>query len=370
MVERSCSLEDLVIDARLWRDCRVLLTGHTGFKGGWLAHWLHSLGARVHGVALDPASEPSMYSIASVAGALDSDRRADVTDVSALAAALHEVAPSVVFHLAAQPLVRESYADPLRTFATNIMGTANLLDAVRRTPSVHAVVVVTTDKVYANREWHYPYRETDPLGGHDPYSASKAAAEIVAESARLSFFTGTGGHPARIATARAGNVIGGGDWSRDRLLPDCLAAFAAGRSVTLRRPEAVRPWQHVLEPLAGYITLAERLMGADGDAFARAWNFAPSAEDNATVAEVARMAADVFGPEARVEAVPDRSGEHEAGLLRLDATLARTLLGWRPRWDLRTAIERTVAWDAAWRQGADMARVTREQILAFGAAAS
>ena len=359
-----------MIDSRLWRGCPVLVTGHTGFKGSWLVHWLHGLGARVHGVALDPVAGPSMYSITSVAKALDGDWRADVTDISALAPVLQRAAPRVVFHLAAQPLVRESYADPLRTFATNAMGTANLLEAVRSVPSVRAVVVVTTDKVYANREWHYPYRETDPLGGHDPYSASKAAAEIVAESFRLSFFTSPAGDLARIATARAGNVIGGGDWSRDRLLPDCLAAFAAGQPVTLRRPDSVRPWQHVLEPLAGYIALAEQLLGEDGAAFARAWNFAPGPEDNATVEEVARMAADVFDPEARVEAVPDHSGGHEAGLLRLDATLARTLLGWRPRWDLRTAIERTVAWDAAWRQGADMARVTREQILAFGASTS
>jgi CDP-glucose 4,6-dehydratase len=271
----------------------------------------------------------------------------------------------VVFHLAAQPLVRESYRDPLGTLATNVMGTAHVLEATRNIDSVRAVVLITTDKVYDNRETNEPYREVDSLGGHDPYSASKAAAEIVAASYRASFFSTENGHSARIATARAGNVIGGGDWALDRLVPDCLRAFAAGDAVRLRFPHSVRPWQHVLEPLAGYLRLADRLLTPDGETFAKAWNFGPDASGDATVGEVAQTTAQLWGDGARVELAPSTANPHEAGMLRLDSTRARTALGWTPRWPLRRALEQTVAWHQAWLRGTDMSAVCRDQIEAY-----
>lgn len=234
-----------------WRGRSVLVTGHTGFKGGWLTLWLHGLGARVHGYALDPPTEPSLFETAYIRKLLASDTRADLANLTTLKSTFDEAQPEAIFHLAAQSLVREGYRDPLATLASNVMGTAQVLEAARASDTVRAIVLITTDKVYENREWAYPYREIDPLGGHDPYSASKAAAEIIAASYRASFFNGEHGHPAHVATARAGNVIGGGDWARDRLVPDCLRAFGEGKPVRLRFPNAVRPWQHVLEPLAG-----------------------------------------------------------------------------------------------------------------------
>ena len=347
---------------------RVLVTGHTGFKGGWLALWLHRLGATVHGYALDPPTEPSLFEAASVGAALTSDTRADLADLARLKSVLNEAQPEIVFHLAAQPLVRASYRDPLGTLASNVMGTAHVLEAARTTGSLRALVLITTDKVYENREWTYPYREVDPLGGHDPYSASKAAAEIVAASYRASFFTGETGHPARLATARAGNVIGGGDWASDRLTPDCLNAFAKNESVRVRFPHAVRPWQHVLEPLAGYLQLAAQLFGADGDKFAKAWNFGPDAGGYATVGEIAETTARLWGEGAQVERAPSTENPHEAGLLRLDSTLARTELGWKPRWSLEQALAQTIAWHQAWVRGVDMAAISLDQIRAYEAA--
>ena len=345
-----------------WHDRPVLVTGHTGFKGSWLTLWLHRLGARVHGYALGPPTEPSLFEATAVASLLAADVRADLADLIRLNAAFREAQPEVVFHLAAQPLVREGYRDPLGTLASNVIGTAHLLEAVRATPSVRAVVLITTDKVYENREWEYPYREIDPLGGHDPYSASKAAAEIVAASYRSSFFGNDAGHPARVATARAGNVIGGGDWAADRLVPDCLRAFAAGEAVRLRYPAAVRPWQHVLEPLAGYLLLAEQLLGIDGARFARAWNFGPDVHGDAGVGEVAAVTARCWGKDARVEHLPSPENPHEAGLLRLDSSRARSELGWRPRWSMQRALNQTVAWHRAWLRGADMAACSLGQI--------
>jgi CDP-glucose 4,6-dehydratase len=349
------------------RDRAVLVTGHTGFKGGWLTLWLAELGARVHGYALAPPTEPNLFEVGHVAGALESDTRADIADLAALTAALQRCRPEVVFHLAAQPLVSEGYRDPLGTIATNVTGTAHLLAAILAGDSVRAVVVVATDKVYENPETGHPFREDDPLGGHDPYSASKAAAEIVVASYRSSFF-GDGGHPARIASARAGNVIGGGDWAADRLLPDCMRAFADGEPIRLRRPDAVRPWQHVLGPVSGYLSLAARLLESTGGQFARAWNFGPDPADDATVSEVAQRVASLWGPEAEVVRGSD-SQRHEAGLLRLDSALARSELGWAPAWPLQQALERTVAWQQAWRRGDDMRAVCAEQIAAYSAAA-
>ncbi len=365
MGKRQSALEDLVsMNTALWYGRSVFVTGHTGFKGGWLTLWLHQLGAKVYGYALSPPTEPSLFEVAGVGTVLASDTRADLADLTHLKSTLNKTQPEVIFHLAAQSLVRESYRDPLGTLASNVMGTAHVLEAARAVDSVRAIVLITTDKVYENRAWVYPYREIDPLGGHDPYSASKAAAEIVSASYRASFF-GDAGHPARVATARAGNVIGGGDWATDRLVPDCLRAFSANESVHLRFPQSVRPWQHVLEPLAGYLQLAEHLLAPDGARFAKAWNFGPDESRDVTVGEVAEAIARHWGEGARVELAPAVEHPHEATLLRLDSTGARNELGWKPRWSLEQALEQIVAWHRGWMQGADMAAISLNQIRVY-----
>ena len=345
----------------------VLVTGHTGFKGGWLALWLHRLGAQVHGYALDPPTQPSLFEVARIGSILASDTRNDVADLAALKLTFNDARPEVVFHLAAQPLVRASYCSPVETIACNIMGTANLLEAARMSHSVKALVVITSDKVYENREWPFAYRELDSLGGRDPYSASKAAAEIVAASYRASFFTGEKGHPAHLATARAGNVIGGGDWACDRLVPDCVRAFVTQIPVHLRFPDAVRPWQHVLEPLAGYLQLGERLLAPEGAEFARPWNFGPDASGDASVGQVAETVARLWGGGAQVRKAQSTANPHEAGLLRLDSTLARSTLGWQPRWSMEQTLKHTVAWYQAWSRGGDMAAVSCDQIRTYDA---
>jgi CDP-glucose 4,6-dehydratase len=349
-------LEDMVnMNSGIWANRSVFMTGHTGFKGGWLSLWLHQLGAKVHGYALDPPTHPSLFGVARIASVLSADTRTDLADIEALRSALKQAQPEVVFHLAAQPLVRESYRNPLGTLATNVIGTAHLLEAVRAVETVRAVVIITTDKVYENREWVYPYREVDPLGGHDPYSASKAAAEIVVASYRTSFFSSAQSKfPVNIATARAGNVIGGGDWADDRLVPDCLRAFEKDESVRLRYPNAVRPWQHVLEPLSGYLQLAGSLLAPGGARFARAWNFGPDATGDATVGEIAWAIARLWGEKARIETDPANSHPHEAGLLRLDSSRARSELGWKPRWSLERALQSTVDWHRSWLMEEDM----------------
>jgi CDP-glucose 4,6-dehydratase len=333
-----------MVRREFWRDRPVLVTGHTGFKGGWLATWLLALGARVTGYALAPDTTPSYFAGCGLAGRLHS-RLGDVTDGAALEAALAVARPSVVFHLAAQALVRRSYRAPVETFATNVLGTARLLEAVRRTPSVEAVVVVTSDKCYDNHERPEGYREDEPLGGHDPYSASKAAAELVTAAYRRSFFAAG----ARIATARAGNVIGGGDWAEDRLVPDVMRALAGGQTVRVRNPSAVRPWQHVLEPLGGYLMLAERL--SESDHVATAFNFGPRDEDAVPVAALVELVLGHWG-DGRWEAVAETDAPHEAGLLRLDCRRAHERLGWRPALTLKEAAELTVTWYRAAAGGA------------------
>ncbi len=348
--------------ARAWAGRRVFLTGHTGFKGGWLALWLTRMGAEVRGYALDPATEPSLFGVARV-GELVEDVRGDLKDGARLEGALREFAPEVVFHLAAQPLVRASYADPIGTYETNVMGTARVLDAVRRTPAMRAVVCVTTDKCYENREWEWGYRETDALGGYDPYSSSKACAEVVAAAFRQSYFSGGG---AKIATARAGNVIGGGDWSEDRLIPDLVRGFASGEAVKIRRPRAIRPWQHVLEPLGGYIALAERLLGDDAGRYATAYNFGPAEDDVRPVSWIAERMAREWGDGASW-VLDDDEGVHEAGYLKLDASRARGELGWRPKLRLGETLDWVVRWYRAEQRGEDMRAVSLREIAAYEA---
>jgi CDP-glucose 4,6-dehydratase len=355
----------VIIDRDRWRGRSVLVTGHTGFKGGWLVTWLADLEANVHGYALDPYGSPNFFHAARVQSGLATDTRADICDFARLRTVLVDHQPEVVFHLAAQSLVRESYREPLRTVATNVLGTANILEAVRAAHSVRAVVVVTTDKVYENREWPHPYRESDRLGGRDPYSASKAAAELIAASYRSSFFGGPDTHPAHIATARAGNVIGGGDWAVDRLVPDCIRAFTARQPVALRYPQAIRPWQHVLEPLSGYLMLAERLAWATDERFSHAWNFGPDADCDASALTVAQTVANLWGDRAAVVDQDSQTHPHEAGILGLDNSRARTTLGWRPRWDLPQALQYTVEWYQHWSKGADLRDVTLRQIRSY-----
>ncbi len=349
-----------------WHNRRVFLTGHTGFKGGWLALWLASKGAIVRGYALDPWTEPNLFTEARI-GTVIEDLRGDIRDSSALNSALTSFAPEVVFHLAAQPLVRYSYSDPIGTYETNVIGTAHVLDAVRRTPSVRAVVSVTTDKCYENIEDpHHSYVETDPLGGYDPYSSSKACAELVSAAFRSSYF-----HPAKIAdhrvaiaTARAGNVIGGGDWSTDRLIPDLVRGFLVNQPVRIRRPHAIRPWQHVLEPVLGYIQLAEKLLSPDPARYATAFNFGPSEDDAQTVEWIVQHMTKTWGDNA-TWVLDEDPGPHEAGYLKLDASRARRELAWHPRLHLETALDWLVAWYKAWQSGADMYRFTLNQIATY-----
>ena len=326
-----------MVSREFWGDRPVLVTGHTGFKGGWLATWLLDLGARVSGYALTPHTTPSYFVRCGLAERVPTTF-ADVRDAEALRAALATTRPRTVFHLAAQPIVRLSYKAPLETIAINVLGTATLLEAVRHTPSVEAVVVVTSDKCYENLERPEGYREDDPLGGHDPYSASKAAADLIAAAYRRSFFAEAG---PRVATVRAGNVIGGGDWAADRLVPDAMRALVAGEPIRVRNPAAVRPWEHVLEPLGGYLRLAERL--AASDTFAGAWNFGPRDADAVSVGVLADLIVGQWEG-ARWEATPEGNPPHEAGLLRLDWSKARTRLGWHPGLSLKEAVALTVRW--------------------------
>lgn len=354
-------MEDMVSP---WKGCRVFITGHTGFKGSWLALWLSRLGAQVRGYALDPSTKPDMFSICR-AGDRVEDIRGDILDFPKVRATLAQFEPQVVFHLAAQPLVRRSYLDPLGTYAANVMGTAHVLQAVRDTPAVKAVVCITTDKCYENMEWVWPYRENDALGGYDPYSSSKACAELVAAAFRNSYFPPAllREHHVGVATARAGNVIGGGDWSEDRLIPDLVRGFESGTPVQIRRPDAIRPWQHVLDPLQGYLQLAERLLAGDA-ASATAFNFGPSQDDAWPVDRIATKMATLWDHGAMWVRDPD-AGAHEAGYLRLDSSKARTQLQWRSRLTIESAVEWTAAWYRACRQGADMQAFSLEQIAAY-----
>lgn len=353
-------METVGLNREFWEGKRVLLTGHTGFKGSWLALWLRELDAEVTGFALDPSTEPSLFELARVGQDIN-DVRGDLRDLGALLEVVAETQPEIVLHLAAQPLVREAYRDPLGTYSSNVIGTLNLLEAIRQTGGVRAVVLVTTDKVYANQEWPWPYRENEALGGHDPYSSSKACCELLAQSYTASFFppASHAEHGLALATARAGNVLGGGDFAAERLIPDVLKAWSAGEPVTLRYPQAVRPWQHALEPLAGYLLLAHRLF-TKGPEFSGAWNFGPGEADMCSVGEVVGRLARQWPDAPGVQVEP--SELHEAGLLRLDSARARQLLGWRTRWSLRECLEHTLEWHLAWKRGDDLRAVTLDQL--------
>lgn len=350
------------VDAVFWRGRRVLVTGHTGFKGSWLSLWLQSLGAEVHGYALSPPTTPNLYTEARVDARMASSTLADVRDLAALQAAMRACQPEVVIHMAAQPLVRASYADPVTTYATNVMGTVYLLEAVRQVGSARAVVNVTTDKCYENAETLWGFRESEPMGGHDPYSNSKGCSELVTSAYRRSFFAGG---PVAVGSARAGNVIGGGDWAQDRLVPDILRAFEGHQPVVIRRPDALRPWQHVLEPLSGYLALAQHLWGTDGGRFAEAWNFGPHDDDARPVRWIVEHLVSGWGAGASWQLDLDPNLVHEATHLKLDISKARAHLGWQPRWRLATALQHTLNWHQAWLAGQDMQAQCLAQIAQY-----
>ncbi len=348
-----------MVDPNFWRGRRVLVTGHTGFKGGWLSLWLQHKGAVVAGFSLPAPTMPSLFDSARVAEGMAS-HIGDIREPSELLQAFNAQQPEIVFHLAAQPLVRRSYADPVETYATNVMGTINVLEAVRKTASVKAAVAVTSDKCYENTGRMVSYRESDPMGGYDPYSSSKGCAELVASAYRRSFFQAAG---VGLATVRAGNVLGGGDWAEDRLIPDFVRAGLAGETLRLRSPSAVRPWQHVLEALAGYLTLAERLWeSAD---FAGSYNFGPDASNIASVLEVVRGFERHWGEPAAVEVEPDGGRLHESGFLAVDSTKARLKLGWRPRFSLDEALTWTAEWYRLDKAGNDSRETTLRQIAGY-----
>jgi len=336
-----------MVEAEFWKDKKVFITGHTGFKGSWLSIWLTEMGAVVKGYSFTPQTKPSLFSVAGIEHLVESEFD-DIRNYHALCNSIAEFSPDIVFHMAAQPLVRASYEKPLETYETNIMGTANLLEAVRQCSFVKAVVNVTTDKCYENNEWVWGYKETDPMGGRDPYSSSKGCSELVTSSYRESFMRGDN---IGVATARAGNVIGGGDWADDRLIPDILRAFEASKPVVIRNPNATRPWQHVLEPLSGYLILAEQLFKNPGE-FSEAWNFGPYDLDVRPVDWILDQMTNLWPGASWVLDRDDNP--HEAMLLKLDMSKASTYLGWTPTWSLETSLEKIIKWHKCWIEGADM----------------
>lgn len=358
------SLESVAMNKAFWRNKKVLVTGHTGFKGSWLALWLQHLGADVVGYALHPPTHPNLFETASVASDMTS-LLGDIRDLDHLLAVFAEHRPQIVIHMAAQSLVRRSYRDPVETYSTNVMGTVNVLEATRRSEGVRVVVSITSDKCYENKEWVWGYRENDPLGGHDPYSSSKGCAELVISAYRDSFFQAAEYriHEVALASTRAGNVIGGGDWARDRLIPDIMAALMANQPVSIRTPHAVRPWQHVLEPLHGYLCLAEKLW-TNGPEFAQAWNFGPRNEDAKTVQWIVEHVLSLWGEGARWE-LDLAHYPYESRCLKLDCAKAQSLLGWLPKLHLSPALEWIVEWYRAYQRGENMREVTEAQIARY-----
>lgn len=364
MGQRQSPVEDVVINAEFWAGKRVLITGHTGFKGGWLSLWLQSMGAKAIGYSLPPPTQPSLFEMARVGEEMISII-GDIRNLDRLQAVFREHCPEIVFHMAAQPLVRYSYEDPVETYTSNVMGTVHLLEAVRQTGGVRAVVNVTSDKCYENREWVWGYRENEPMGGYDPYSSSKGCAELVANAYRNSYFNPAtyGRHGVALASARAGNVIGGGDWALDRLIPDIMRAMQVGEPVKIRNPHATRPWQHALEPLSGYLQLAQKLF-EEGTNYAEGWNFGPSDEDARSVQWIVEQLTRQWGEGAHWE-LDTNLQPHEAHYLKLDCSKARSRLGWQPQWSLTKTLDAVVEWHRAYLDKADMQSMTLQQIKTF-----
>lgn len=372
MGERRSSMEGLEVMVRnifsdAFRGKDVLITGHTGFKGGWLALWLESLGAKVTGYSLDPPTEPSFFESVGLKEKVF-HIKGDIRDLDHLTKVVAQQRPEYVFHLAAQPLVRRSYRIPIETFEVNVMGTLNVLESIRRSQSVMACLCITSDKCYENQEWVYAYRENDSMGGHDPYSASKGAAELAISSYRRSFLNPGCGSRLSISSARAGNVIGGGDWAEDRIIPDCVRAITSGKAIQIRNTQAIRPWQHVLDPLSGYLTLAAR-MGQEAERFSGAWNFGPLGANSITVERLVDDFIKEWGPGRREKASAHREVEpHEASILRLDCTKANSLLGWLPVYSISKSIKETASWYRAFYSGeANMYDFTIDQIKSYDA---
>jgi CDP-glucose 4,6-dehydratase len=359
-------VEGVVMTPRqFWAAKRVFLTGHTGFKGSWLSIWLKDLGADLTGFALSPPTKPSLFEVADVSSGMTSII-GDIRDAAVLTKALCDAQPEIVIHMAAQPIVRLSYEQPVETYSTNVMGLVHLFEAVRKSPGVRAVVNVTSDKCYENKEWVWGYRESEPMGGHDPYSSSKGCAELVTAAYRRSFFNPDtySEHGVALASARAGNVIGGGDWALDRLIPDIMRAIEAGQPVKIRNPNAIRPWQHVLEPLSGYLTLAQKLYGA-GPAFAEGWNFGPAEADARPVQWVVERLTQMWGEGARWQLDSQNNFLHEAHYLKLDCSKARSALGWKPIWGLEQALSRIAEWHKLSLQGGNMYAKTLSQVREY-----
>jgi CDP-glucose 4,6-dehydratase len=358
-------VEDLAMNPNFWHNKNVLITGHSGFKGSWLALWLQSLRSRVSGYSLNPKSEPNIFELANVYEGINS-QVGDIRDMNSLASVIKQEKPEIIFHLAAQALVRYSYENPVETYSTNVMGLVNLLEIIRDCPSVKSVIIVTTDKCYENREWVWPYRENEAMGGFDPYSSSKACAELVSAAYRNSYFNPAfyESHRVGVATARAGNVIGGGDWSEDRLVPDIIRAINSGCSVKIRNPNSVRPWQHVLESLNGYLTLAESLY-ISGDQFSSAWNFGPNISDCLTSLDITKKLISIAGSDTEIEIGSNENQPHEAGLLMLDTSKARNVLGWKPILSIEQSLQWILNWNNAYKNQLNLKEVSLKQIFEY-----
>ena len=359
MVEWGCSMENLEMSKGFWKDRVVFLTGHTGFKGGWTALWLTHLGAKVYGFSLEPPTNPSFYKEVGIEDIIFKSVIGDICNLENLSQEMKASNASVVIHMAAQPLVRDSYTYPVETFKTNIMGTINILESARKAETVRAVLNITTDKCYENKEWVWAYRENDRLGGHDPYSNSKACAELVTNSYKNSFFQDS---LVSVATVRAGNVIGGGDWAKDRLIPDFFRSLDEDKILSIRSPNAIRPWQHVFEPISGYLKVAEKLV-EEGHKFSEAWNFGPEDSDAKPVSWIVQeLCNSIPNAEWEIEKSPQL---HEAGNLKLDSSKSKNLLNWKPKWSLQNALEATTKWHLAWKKGDNMKSFSINQIKNF-----
>lgn len=349
------------VDRNFWKGKKVFLTGHTGFKGSWLGIWLNEMGAELYGYAMQPDTKPSLFEMGNLDQLYNSSTFGEIADFEKLKLSIIKADPDIIIHMAAQPLVRKSYRDPIYTYQTNVMGTVNILEAARSCSSARVLLNVTTDKCYANQDWHWGYRETEPLGGSDPYSSSKACSEIVTEAYRKSFLAAQGLH---VGTARAGNVIGGGDWAEERLIPDLIRSFIRREQVEIRYPHAIRPWQHVLEPLSGYLVLCQRLY-SEGEKYAEAWNFGPQDSDAKPVEWIVKRMLEKWPDEHSGYKIIQRDSLHEERMLKLDCSKAQQLLGWGPRWSLEKTIDTIVEWVHGYNQGRNAKDLCIQQIKSY-----